>query len=181
MIDSPAHTDLLAISDYSSAEFVDRIAGLFRHCEKRAVRAVELAEQTEARVAGMRRHTFDDLSVIGEALLRVQEAMPGEFGDWFALHEDRLGFAIAHADRCKAAAKLVREYGPDRAYELSIEKASARPPAILSLSLRLTRPIADLDDSERLELMERLKPVVETYHELERLESSHNLLQIKAA
>lgn len=181
MTDSPAHTDLLAITDYDGAEFVDRLAGLFRHCQNRARRAAELAEQTEARVAGMRRHTFDDLAVIGEALVRVQEARPGGFDEWFGVHRDRLGFATTHADRCKAAAKLVREHGADRAYELSIEKASARPPAFLALSLRLTRPIADLDEAERRELMERLKPVVETYHELEQLETEHKVLEIRAA
>lgn len=172
MTDSPAHTDLLALTDYGSAEFVDRLAGLFRHCQKRADRAVELIEQTDARVTGMKRHTFADLAVIGEALLRVQEAHPGEFDAWFAAHEERLGFSLSHAARCKATARLVREHGLERAYQRSIEKATARPPAILELSVRLTRRLEDLTVAERLDLKHRLLPVVETYRELEQLEHS---------
>lgn len=172
-------SDLLAIRDFDSVEFIDRLAGLYRHCQDIAARAATLQVETERRVAGIRLNTFKGLAEIGEALLRVQERHPGEFDAWFVLHEKQLGFSTRTADRCKAAAKLVREHGLDRAYELSIEKANERPPPFLALSLRLTRPLAELDDEERRELKERLQPVVDTYHALEELEDRKSL-EIKA-
>lgn len=163
-------SDLLKLTDYHGEEFLDRLAGLYRHCQLLAQRAAELTDATSRRIDGMRRHTFDGLSEIGEALLRVQESAPREFGDWFLLNEKRLGFSLAHANRCKAAAKMVREHNPDRAFAISLEKQHERPEAILSDTLRLTKPIELLTHVEREKWRERLRPWAETYHALEKLD-----------
>ncbi len=166
-------SDLLALRDFDSSEFLDRVAGLFRHCQNLFRRAAELAEQTEARVAAIRLNTYQGLAEIGEALLLVQEARPGEFGDWFELHREQLGFSPSHADRCKAAARLVREHGLEKAFALSTARAAAeaRQP-ILADTLRLTKPIEELTDGERRKWLDRLRPWAETYHALELLAPS---------
>jgi hypothetical protein len=170
-------SDLLAIKDYDSEEFIDRLAGLFTHCGKLATRAETLHEQTQARIAGMKRHTFEGLAEIGEALLLVQEARPGEFAAWFEAHEERLGFSLSHANQCKAAAKLVREHGSDQAYELSTAKAqSSSTPPTLSLTVRLTKPLEQLDAGERAQLRKRLEPAVEIHHRLEAIEQAQTSL-----
>lgn len=165
-------SDLLALRDFDSAEFIDRIAGLFAHCAQLADRAATLREQTAARIYGMSRHTFDGLSEIGEALLRVQEKRPGEFETWFQAHHARLGFSLTHAERCKAAARLVREHGPERAYDLSLARAADRPEPLLAFSMRLTRPLEDLNPDELAALHKRLEPAVNISHQIERLSVS---------
>jgi len=166
-------SDVLSIRDFDSLEFVDRLAGIWLHCQSLFRRASNLAEQTEQRVQGMRRHTFNGLAEIGEALLRVQESRPGEFADWFAAHQTRLGFSLSHADRCKAAARLVREHGPEQAFALSLARQTAQAnPPLLSDTLRLTRPVAELTREERDRWRQRLKPWVDTYREIEQLDGN---------
>jgi hypothetical protein len=160
-------SDLLNLRDYHGDEFADRLAGLFRECQHRSTRAADLARQTEQRIEGMRRHTFDGLAEIGEALLRVIESLaPGEFEDWFSTRASRLGFCLRTAHRCKSVARLVREHGPDQAFVIASNKASDKAEPILALSFRLTKPVADLTPEECHQWRERLRPVVELDQQL---------------
>jgi hypothetical protein len=162
----------LLILDYHGDEFTARLAGLFAECQHRSTRAADLARETEQRIDGMRRHTFDGLAEIGEALLRVMESLPpGEFEDWFAARTARLGFSLSTANRCKSAARLVREHGPDQAFVIASNKAAQRPEPILADTLRLTKPIDQLTAEERHKWRERIRPWVELDHQLQQLET----------
>jgi hypothetical protein len=165
-------SDLLAIVDFDSPEFIDRCSGLYLTCLTRSKRAGDLEEQTQKRVDGMRRHSFADLAELGEAMLRVDEARPGEFGAWFESHEARLGFSARTAARSRAAASLVRAHGADDAFLLAQLKATApRPEAIMADTLRLTKTVDELTHEERGQWMARLLPWVETYQRLVALEA----------
>lgn len=148
-------SDLLAIRDFDSAEFIERLAGLYRHCQDIAVRAATLQVETERRVAGIRLNTFKGLAEIGEALLRVQEQRPGGFGEWFEQHRDRLGFSSRHAESCKAAARKVREKGLEAAYQDALNKAAreTRP------MLHIPTSIDSLPEDRVRELYEKIAPI----------------------
>ena len=164
-------SELLTLLDYHGDEFTSRLAGLFAECQHRSTRAADLARETEQRIEGMRRHTFDGLAEIGEALLRVMASLPsGEFEDWFAARTARLGFCLRTAHRCKSVARLVREHESDQAFAIASNKAAQRPEPILAATFRLTKPIADLTPGERHQWRERLAPIVALDHQLAALE-----------
>jgi len=165
-------SDLLALTDYDSAEFIGRIRGIFAHSMLLAMRAQNLNSQVEKRVGGMKRHMFDGLAEIGEALLRVQEARPGEFEDWFSIHEEQLGFSLRSAERCKSAGKMVREFGADKAYERSLERPKSTTQPLLCLTFRLTKPPEQMDAAEREHAIRRLEPMAALLQQLQAMQQS---------
>jgi len=165
-------SDLLALRDYDSQEFVDRIGGLYRHFNHLGRRIAEIAEQTDRRIAGIKWHLFKCCAEMGEALLRVQEAKPGEFGDWFQAHREALGFSPSTADRAKAYAAAVREHGLERAYVLACNKVTERPAAYLSQRLQMRKPPEDYTPDEARALVARMQPLIEALRTLERIAAS---------
>lgn len=148
------------VGDIDSAEFIDRIAGAFRHCQTIDRRANNLLRSTEQRVAGIRWNTFKGLAEIGEALLRVSERRPQGFGEWFEVHQEKLGFKLRHADHCKAAAKAVRMIGLPAAYAAALRKSVERAP-----SMRIPLEIERLTSERARELLEKLQPICEALAE----------------
>lgn len=148
-------SDLLALRDFDGDEFIDRIAGLFRHCQSLSDRAAEIATQAQKRVGGINLNVFTGIAEIGEAFLRVQEARPGDFGDWFEAHQPRFGFGLRHAEKCKTAAAAVRQLGLEAAYAKALEhQHAAQVP-----QLRVPRSIENLPEARARELFDQLTPI----------------------
>lgn len=148
-------SDLLSIQDFDSEEFIARLAGLYQHCRHLSDRALALEGVTAKRVAGMRLHTFKGLAEIGEALLHVQSQRPGEFGLWFATHQDRLGFSERHAESCKAAARDVQQHGLEAAFALArVKSARQAAPA-----LRIPLLVDSISEEKARELFAQLQPI----------------------
>lgn len=153
---------------FDSEDFITRLAGLYRDCERLAVSAQNLVTSTARRLDALRRNGYLRLAELGEALLAVQEARPAEFEQWFAAHRMRLGFSLRTAYRCKAAARLVREHGLDAALGLALGGSDRhRPEPFLCLSIRVPVAPGEIPAEEIPAMMERLRPAVEVYELLE--------------
>lgn len=159
---------LATCGEFDSPEFIARLGGLYRHCETLAHSVQTLCENTASRVRAMRRNAYMGLAELGEELFRVQEARPGEFKDWFAAHKSRLGFSLRTAERCKTAAKLIRDHGPEQALAIALGETSLqRPEPFIALSLRLPVAPAQIPDEDLAKWLERFRPAAEVYRELE--------------
>jgi hypothetical protein len=164
---SPTLAQLLALAegpDIDSAEFIDRLAGAFKHCQTIDRRANNLVRTMEQRVAGIRWNTFVGLAEIGEALLRVQEQRPQGFTEWFQAHQARLGFKERHADHCKSAARAVREHGLSAAYAAALKKAAGQQRETLP-TMRVPLVVEGLTAERARELLGKLKPICEALTE----------------
>lgn len=160
---SPTLQQLLAITeagDIDSEEFIARLAGLFRHCQNIDRKAANLLRTMSQRVESIRWHTFVGLAEIGEALLRVQEQRPQGFAEWFAAHQDALGFKMRHADRCKRAAKAVRDLGLEAAYTAALQEAERQRETLPTIRVPSDPSAVDGMSLDRaLELHEKLDPI----------------------
>lgn len=148
-------SDLLAIRDFDGDEFIDRIAGAYRHCQELAERVAQITAEAQKRVGGINRNVFAGIAEIGEAFLRVQEARPGGFGEWFEAHQSRFGFGLRHAEKCKTAAKDVRQLGLDGAFAKALEhQQTAHTP-----QLRIPLAIDTLPEDRARELFTKIAPI----------------------
>jgi hypothetical protein len=109
------------------------------------------------RVESIRWHTFVGLAEIGEALLRVQEQRPQGFTEWFEAHQVRLGFKMRHADRCKKAAKAVRDLGLEAAYTAALQEAERQRETLPTMRVPLV--VEGLTPDRARELLDKLKPI----------------------
>lgn len=156
-------SDLLLIAaagEFDSAEFIDRLAGLYRHAEQISGTAKSLAERTAKRIEGIRFHTFKALAEVGESLLMLQDARPGEFESWFSVHEEALGFSLRSAERCKAAAREVREHGMERAYARALEAQEQQRVSVPTVRVPLELGAIEKIPREKAKaLLEKIEPV----------------------